>query len=86
MSALSKSKILSYLQCSKRLWLEVRQPELIKNSAATEASFKIGHQVGEIARTLYDPLGDGVLIEPHLVGFEAAFSQTTNLLKSSTLA
>lgn len=83
MSALSKSKILSYLQCPKRLWLEVKQPELIENSAATEASFKIGHQVGEIARTIYDQQGNGVLIEPFRVGFEAAFSQTTSLLESS---
>jgi CRISPR/Cas system-associated exonuclease Cas4 (RecB family) len=83
MSTLSKSKILSYLQCPKRLWLEVKQPELVENSAATEASFKIGHQVGEIARTLYDPQGNGVLIAPLRVGFETAFSQTENLLKSS---
>jgi CRISPR/Cas system-associated exonuclease Cas4 (RecB family) len=83
MSALSKSKILSYRQCPKRLWLEVKQPELVRNSAATEASFKIGHQVGEIARTIYDPQGNGVLIEQHRVGFEAAFAQTEHLLESS---
>jgi CRISPR/Cas system-associated exonuclease Cas4 (RecB family) len=83
MSALSKSKILSYLQCPRRLWLEVKQPELIENSAATEASFKIGHQVGEIARNIYDPQGNGVLIEPHRSGFEAAFAQTSKLLESS---
>ncbi len=28
----------SYLQCPKGLWLEVKRPGLIENSAATEAS------------------------------------------------
>ena len=84
MSALSKSKILSYLQCPKRLWLEVKQPELVANSAVTAANYQIGHQVGAIARTIYDPEGAGVLIEPHRTGFEAAFSQTENLLNSFT--
>jgi CRISPR/Cas system-associated exonuclease Cas4 (RecB family) len=84
MSALSKSKILSYLQCPKRLWLEVKEPELVENSAITAANFQIGNQVGAIARTIYDPEGAGVLIEPHRTGFEAAFSQTENLLNSFT--
>lgn len=82
MRSLSKSKILSYLQCPKRLWLEVKRPELIENSAATEASFKVGHQVGEIAQHLFDPEGKGVLIDPQKDGFEAAFAKTAELLTS----
>ena len=38
MRTLSKSKIMAYRQCPKRLWLEIHQPELLKNSDATEAS------------------------------------------------
>ncbi len=49
---LSKSKLLSSLQCPKRLWLEVHHPELIEHSAADEQRFAIGHNVGEVARRL----------------------------------
>ncbi len=56
---LSKSKLLSSLQCPKRLWLEIHRPELIEFSAADERGFSIGHSVGEVARQL-EP--GGVLI------------------------
>lgn len=49
---LSKSKILSGLQCPKRLHLEIHQPELGEFSAATEQAFAVGHEVGEVARRL----------------------------------
>ena len=83
MRTLSKSKLLAYRQCPKRLWLEVYRPELRADSAATQASFSVGHQVGDIARRLYDPKGKGVLIDPQSDGFDAAFSRTQELLKSS---
>jgi hypothetical protein len=80
---LSKSKLLSYRQCPKRLWLEVNRPELRADSAATTASFVVGNQVGEIARAVYDPDEIGVLINPQEEGFEAAFARSQSLLKSS---
>jgi len=57
---LSKSKILSGLQCPKRLYLEVYQPELAEVSEATEQRFAVGHDVGEVARSL---MPGGNLIE-----------------------
>jgi hypothetical protein len=42
----SKSKLLAYRQCPKRLWLEIHRPELRADSSATQASFKVGHKVG----------------------------------------
>lgn len=57
---LSKSKILSYRQCPKRLWLEKRMPEVAEASDASERAFAIGHAVGAAARSL---LADGVLVE-----------------------
>jgi hypothetical protein len=57
---LSKSKILSGLQCPKRLYLEVHRPELAETSEATELRFAVGHDVGEVARSL-EPRG--ILIE-----------------------
>ena len=78
---LSKSKLLAWRQCPKRLWLEVHRPDLREDSAATQASFAIGHQVGDIARQLYDPLGKGKLIDLHAEGFDAAFERTQALLQ-----
>ncbi|MFZ5499667.1 MAG: DUF2779 domain-containing protein [Pseudomonadota bacterium] len=83
MRILSKSKLLAYRQCPKRLWLEVHRPDLREDSAATQASFAVGHQVGDIARRLYDPQGRGVLIDPQAEGFEGAFARTQELLQSA---
>lgn len=80
MRALSKSRLLAYRQCAKRLWLEVHHPELREGSAETQASVEVGHQVGDIARRLYDPKGKGVLIDPRADGFDAAFVRTQELL------
>jgi Domain of unknown function(DUF2779) len=80
MANLSKSKILAFRQCPKRLWLEVHKPELRVDSAATQAKFRTGHQVGEIARKLYDPEGRGVTINAKRDGYTAAFAQSEELL------
>lgn len=83
MRALSKSKLLAFRQCPKRLWLEIHRPELREDSAAAKASFDVGHQVGDLARRLYDPKGNGALIDPQAEGFEAAFSRSMTLLEST---
>lgn len=82
MRMLSKSKLLAFRQCPRRLWLEVHRPTLRDDSAATQASFSIGHQVGDIARQLYDPKGKGVLLSPFVEGFDVAFERTKELLCS----
>jgi len=73
---LSKSKILSGLQCEKRLWLEVHQPELRDESAATQFSFALGHNVGEIAQQL---VPNGHLIEWD-EGLSHALSETKRMI------
>jgi hypothetical protein len=40
MRALSKSKLMAFRQCPKRLWLEVHHPELREDSAATQKEFE----------------------------------------------
>jgi hypothetical protein len=50
---LSKSKLLSFLQCRRRLWLEVHRPGLAQITAARQALFETGNRVGEVARQLY---------------------------------
>lgn len=82
MRTLSKSKILAFRQCPKRLWLEVYHSDLRKDSLATQATFVTGHQVGDIARQLYDPEGKGILINPQTEGFDASFKRTQELLRS----
>lgn len=83
MPTLSKSKLMAFRQCPKRLWLELHRPELRVDSSATQANFAVGHQVGEIAQRLYDPKGKGALIDPQGEGFDAAFARTQDLLKSN---
>ena len=76
----SKSKLLALRQCPKRLWLEIHRPDLRADNAATQASFQIGHQVGDIAQRIYDPEGLGALIDVTTEGFSRAFERTTELL------
>ncbi len=80
MRALSKTKLLAYRQCPKRLWLEIHQPSLRVDSANTIASFATGNQVGDIARQIYDPKGVGQFIDLKKDGFDAAFSKTAERL------
>ena len=77
---LSKSKLIAYRHCPKRLWLEVHRPDLREDSAQTQARFKAGHQVGDIARQQYDPRGRGVLLDPQTDGWGAVFTRTQELL------
>ena len=61
---LSKSKLVAALQCSRKLWLAVNQPEAESFDASREAVFATGHQVGEVARQLAAAeFGTGELID-----------------------
>jgi hypothetical protein len=71
MRPLSKSKLMAYRQCPKRVWFEVHHPDLRVDTAASQKSFAIGHQVGEIAQQVYDPTGQGTVIKPYACGFYA---------------
>lgn len=84
MKNLSKSKLLCYRQCPRRLWLEVHHPELREDSSATQASFAAGHEVGDVARRIYDPKGKGVLIDVSRDGFDQAFEQSRKMLAVSS--
>lgn len=83
MRTFSKSKLLALRQCPKRLWLEVHHPELREDSSATQASFQVGYQVGDIARRIYDPDGLGAMIDVATEGFDAAFKRSAELLNST---
>ena len=81
MGNLSKSKILAYRQCPKRLWLELHKPEL-RDDSASELVFQIGNQVGVVARTIYDAGGVGELIDIQALGHEQALARSAALLQS----
>ena len=44
--------------------------------------FDSGHQVGDIARRLYDPKGSGAMLDPGKDGLENVFAKTQQLLRS----
>jgi hypothetical protein len=76
MHYLSKSKLISGRQCSKRLWLEKYRPDEKEFSASTEAAFAVGHRVGEAAQQAFP---GGILIE-HDQELSQALRETKDLL------
>jgi hypothetical protein len=78
---LSKSRIMSSLQCLKRVHLEVNHKELAHYSTATEAAFALGHEVGDIAIQLYGG-GSGTYIGYTGGNFSSALAQTRELMTS----
>lgn len=83
MPNLSKSKILAYRQCPKRLWLEIHKPEL-RDDSASEVVFAIGNRVGEVARQVFDPHGNGAFIDIGVLGHAEAIRQSSTLLTEGT--
>ena len=83
MSALSKSKLMAFRQCPKRLWLEIHKPELREYSAAAQTRFQVGYQVGDIARRLYDPEDTGMLLDAQTDGYEPTFARTQELIRGN---
>jgi hypothetical protein len=57
---LSKSRLLAYRQCPKRLWLYVYRRELEEVSEQAAFAFGHGRNIGTVARSLQP---DGILIE-----------------------
>lgn len=73
---LSKSRLIAWRQCPKRLWLEVNRPDLKVFTPCMEQRFQVGHQVGAIAQNLED---NGLLIE-HATNLTAALQATREAL------
>ena len=77
---LSKSKLLSLLQCPKRLWLEEYQPDLAEEDEGLEVRLAAGGHAGEIARDLFP---GGILVEGK--SMEERIQKTGELLHSGPL-
>ena len=76
MVSLSKSKLISYRQCPKRLWLQTYRQDLLPDvDIATQARFDEGNRVGDVARQIYK---GGVHIKT--LNREEALIQTNEVL------
>lgn len=73
---LSKSKVVSFQQCPKRLWLQVHRPQEATADCDAQARFAAGHEVGAAACSSF---GDGVLVDDHL-DLDSALLRTASLL------
>ena len=80
MAILSKSRLMAFRQCPKRLWLEVHQPHLRDDSSATEANFATGNEVGAIARSVYDADGTGAFLDIQGLTLNGLMEATRGLL------
>ncbi len=78
---LSKSKLISFRQCPKKLWLSLYQPQLLETSADDTQRFEVGYAIGDIAQTLYNFNGSAVIIDAQKDGFKVALSQSKKVLQ-----
>ncbi len=81
MSTLSKSKLVAWRQCPKRLWLEVYQPELHSDTGVPLLSVAQGREVGKLAQRLYDPEQQGEVLNILTLGWGSALVRTQQLLQ-----
>lgn len=78
---LSKSKFLSGLQCHKRLYLEIHQPDwATPPDASTQAILDMGTEIGILAQRRFP---GGVLVKAGFRQREAALTETAALLQDS---
>jgi len=73
---LSKSRLMLWRQCPKRLHIETYQKEKIVYGSQAQRLFRIGHELGEAAQRLFP---DGVLIE-HIYDLKKALFETEQIL------
>lgn len=70
---LSKSRILEFIQCPKRLYLTVHHPDLAQEPSGQKEKVEIGEQIGGIARSLFP---DGIMIPNENNELDLAVSRT----------
>lgn len=97
---LSKSRLMDWRQCPRKLWLRLNRSDLVEDSADTETRFRLGFEVGEKARELFpdgrlidsfDPTEaleqtqHALEIDPRRTLFEAAFARDGVLVRVDVL-
>lgn len=81
MRQLSKSKLIAYRQCPKRLWLELHKAEE-RDDSESQVAFAVGNEVGDIAQKIYDPDGVGVNVDSNNIGWNESYEQMAERLQS----
>lgn len=81
MRNLSKSKLIAYRQCPKRLWLEIHHRDLLDLTASTQTAMASGHEVGRIAREIYDRENVGHLFDLEALGFPELLAQSKAMVE-----
>lgn len=82
---LSKSKVMAYRQCPKRLWLKIYKPDAAEVSAQSKTNFATGNQVGDIAIELFDQENLRQVLDPFTDGWTPAIAKTQEWLKGQHL-
>ena len=80
MHSLTKSNLTALRQCPKRLWFEVYRRNEAVNATDTTRRMSEGDKIGEIARVLSNPNGDGRLIDIKAQGVDEAIRTTADIL------
>jgi len=83
MKPLSKSKLIAFRQCPKRLWLEVNGPAQPEADALTQARYDDGHAVGKLAQSLYKRQGKGTVFDPSKQGYDEVVRLTQDRINST---
>jgi Domain of unknown function(DUF2779) len=81
---LTKSSLLAFRQCPKRLWLETNKASVKIDSAFAKSNFATGNKLGELSRTLIDPKGRGYLVDIEKKGVAAAIEKTSAVISASS--
>ena len=61
---LSKSKYCSFVQCPKKLWLEVNKPELAVIDSSAEARKEEGNAIGDLAMQIFGDFVEVTALKP----------------------
>ena len=77
---LSKSRLIEFRQCPKRMWLQIHRPERRQPDPDAQARMDIGNEVGTLARSLLAPAGDGILFDAQQEGYAEVFERSLQAL------
>jgi predicted RecB family nuclease len=80
--AISKSKFTAGMQCLKRLYFQVHDPDLKEEVESDNARFEQGREVGLLARSAFP---GGVLVVEESWQVEAALTRTTSLIEDASV-
>ena len=80
---LSKSRLLAYRQCPKRLWLTVNAPQLLEDSSTTQASYAAGHRLGEVAQEIFNSNGHSHTFDVMGDGVPAVLAETQKMIAAT---